>query len=304
MELKYLQTFQVVVQEGGFSKAADKLNYTQSTITFQMKELEQELGVRLFDKVGRRMVLSKAGEQFLPYAAEVLEALEKMQNFQADLSACTGSLRIGVAETLLCYKMLPVLREFHCRAPQARLFLRSMNCYSIRDELLQGSLDLGLFYDDVGGFGGNLLFLPLGAYPLALVAAPEVAAAYPDFYTPGQDLPLPFIIDEPDCIFRQIFEDYLQRKQIRLGHTIELWSIPTIKNLVIGGLGISFLPRFTVAEDLALGRLAEIPLDKSALRNQEIHAVCARHKNKWASPLMQLFMDLCSERLLAPASKL
>ena len=55
MELKYLQTFQVVVQEGGFSKAADKLNYTQSTITFQMKELEQELGVRLFDKVGRRI---------------------------------------------------------------------------------------------------------------------------------------------------------------------------------------------------------------------------------------------------------
>lgn len=295
MELKYLETFQRIVQEGGFAKAAASLNYTQSAITFQVAQLEQELGTQLFEKVGRRMVLTKAGEQLLPYVKGVLEALERMQNFQADLQECRGDLQIGLAETLLCYKMLPVLRDFHRRAPQARLFLRSMNCYSIRDELLHGSLDLGLFYDDVGAFGNNLLFLPLGAYPLVLVAAPEVAEAYPDFYTPGQDLPLPFIIDEPDCIFRQIFEDYLQRKQIRLGHTIELWSIPTIKNLVIGGLGISFLPRFTVQEELASGQLLEIELDKSMLATEQINAVCARHKNKWVSPLMQLFMDLCSQ---------
>ena len=63
---------------------------------------------------------------------------------------------------------------------------------------------------------------------------------FADFSTPDQTLPVPFIIDEPDCVFRQIFEEYLQRKEIRLDHTIELWSIPTIKNLVAGGLGISF----------------------------------------------------------------
>lgn len=297
MELKYLQTFQRVVQEGGFAKAAASLNYTQSAITFQIGQLEQELGAQLFEKVGRRMVLTKAGEQLCPYVDEVLGALEKMQNFQADLAACRGDLQIGLGETLLCYKMPVVLEEFHRRAPQARLFIRSMNCYTIRDELLQGILDLGLFYDNIGGYGSGLLTEPLGKYPLALVAAPEVRQAYPDFSTPDQALPIPFIIDEPDCIFRQIFEDYLQRKQIRLDHTIELWSIPTIKNLVIGGLGVSFLPRYTVENELTDGRLQEIELDKAALSTCDISAVCARHKNKWVSPLMQLFMDLCSEYL-------
>lgn len=298
MDLKYLRTFQTVVQEGGFTKAAERLNYTQSTITFQMSQLEQELGAALFEKIGRRMVLSQAGRQLVPYAAEVLAAVDKMQNFQADVAECQGDLHIGLGETLLCYKMPPVLQEFHQRAPRARLFLRSITCCEIRDELLRGSLDLGLFYEDIGGFGSSLQTIPLGVYPLALVAAPTVKEQFADFSTPDQTLPLPFIIDEPDCVFRQIFEEYLQRKQIRLDHTIELWSIPTIKNLVAGGLGFSFLPRFTVEEDLAAGRLAEIALDWSVLPAAELRAVCGLHKNKWVSPLMQLFIDLCRKHLL------
>ena len=76
MDLKNLRTFQTVVQEGGFNKAAEKLNYTQSTITFQINQLEQELGLRLFEKIGRRMVFPQAGQQLLPHAAEVLAAVD------------------------------------------------------------------------------------------------------------------------------------------------------------------------------------------------------------------------------------
>ena len=71
MELKYLNTFQTIVGEGSFSKAAEKLSYTQSTITFQIGQLEQALGAKLFEKLGRRMVLTKAGEQLLPYVRDV-----------------------------------------------------------------------------------------------------------------------------------------------------------------------------------------------------------------------------------------
>ena len=66
MDLKYLQTFAAIVEEGSFTKAARKLNYTQSTITFQMDQLERELSARLFEKVGRNMVLTKAGESLIP----------------------------------------------------------------------------------------------------------------------------------------------------------------------------------------------------------------------------------------------
>lgn len=292
MELKYLNTFKTIVNEGGFTKAAEKLNYTQSTITFQVSTLEQELGIKLFEKIGRKMVLSKAGERVLPYVEEVLSSVNKLQNFETDLQECQGDLRIGIGETLLCYKMPEVVKKFNERAPKARLFIRSMNCYEIRDELLNGTLDLGVFYEDVGGLGDNLVTNPIGKYPLTLVASSSVKSHHPDFVTSSRSIPVPFLINEQRCIFRQIFERYLGEKSIALDRTIELWSIPTIKNLVKSGLGVTFLPKFAVEEDLKNHELEEIMTD---ITGTEISAVCGHHKDKWISPLMQLFIDLCME---------
>ena len=101
MELKYLYTFQTIVEEGSFSKAAEKLNYTQSTITFQIGQLEQELSAKLFEKIGRRMVLTKAGEQLIPYVSDVLNSVERMHCFENDLSAYQGAVHIAVSYTHL-----------------------------------------------------------------------------------------------------------------------------------------------------------------------------------------------------------
>lgn len=291
MDLKYLNTFRTIVNEGSFSKAADRLSYTQSTITFQIGQLEQELGVPLFEKIGRKMQLTKAGKHFLPYADNVLESINKLQDFQTDLKEYQGDLHIGVGETLLCFKLPEIVREFSRKAPKARLFIRSMNCYEIRDELLNGTLDLGVFYEDIGGLGDNLITYSIGNYPLTLVASSEVKASYPDFITPCQTIPVPFLINEPRCIFRQMFERYLCEKSIALDRTIELWSIPTIKNLVKSGMGVSFLPGFSVEEELKSGELAEIATEISGTK---ISAVCCHHKNKWVSPPMQLFIELCT----------
>lgn len=296
MELKYLQTFRTIVNEGGFGKAAKKLNYTQSTITFQIGQLEQELSAKLFERIGRKMVLTKAGEQLIPYVDDVLNSADRLQNFERDLSSWKGDLRIGVAETLLSYKIAPILKVFHMKAPNARLFLQAMNCYDIRDELLVGTLDMGVFFNDVGGFGTSLEATPLRAYDMALVASPNTKKQFPDFITPNQNLPVSFIINEPNCIFRQIFEQYLREKSIRLDHTIELWSIQTIKQLVKNDVGITYLPRFTVEQDLADGVLAEIPTE---LSGTAITAVCGYHRNKWVSPLMKLFLELC-ETMIEP----
>lgn len=290
MELKYLNTFKVIVEEGGFTKAAERLNYTQSTITFQIGQLEQELSAKLFERIGRKMVLTKAGEQLIPYVEDVLNSVNRMKNFEEDLTSWKGDLRIGVGETLLSYKIPPILKTFHTKAPNARLFLRSMNCYDIRDELIAGTLDMGVFYNDIGGFGTNLETVPLTRYKMALVASPTVKEQFPDFITPDLRIPVSFIINEPNCIFRQIFEQYLREKSILLNHTIELWSVQTIKQLVLNDMGITYLPRFTVEHELRQGTLAEIPTE---LADTTITAVCGYHKNKWVSPLMKLFSELC-----------
>ncbi len=289
MEIKYLQTFLTIVEEGSFSKAAKKLNYTQSTITFQVNQLENEFSITLFEKIGRNMLLTEAGKQFIPYVKNVLNEIDKLYYFEKDLSEYQGELHIGVGETLLCYKIPDVIKEFHNIAPKTKLFLRSMNCYDIRDSILNGTLDLGIFYEDVGGLNSNIISHNIGCYDITLVCSPDMKKKYHDFITPNQNIPLVFIINETNCIFRQIFERYLQQKSITLSHTIELWSIPTIKNLVKNNIGISYLPKFTVQSELKSGELVEIDTN---ITHSNITAVCAYHKNKWLSPAMKLFIDI------------
>lgn len=292
MEFKYLETFKTIVLEGSFTKAANKLNYTQSTITFQMKQLEQELSIKIFEKIGRNMFLTKAGKDLIPYVDEALDSLNRLSSFSSDPLKLKGELHIEMGETLLCYKMAPILKKFHQLAPQAKIYLRSTNCYEILDKIKNGKTDMGVFYSNVCQSEEFLQSYQIGEYTMDLVAAPAVKEKYFDFITPNQHLDIPFIIDEPDCIFREIFENYLQSKNIFLDHTIELWSIPTIKNLVKNEVGISYLPTFTVQEDINNGELCKINTD---IEDQKLTAVCAHHKNKWVSPLMELFIDLVTD---------
>ncbi|MCD8090771.1 MAG: LysR family transcriptional regulator [Clostridiales bacterium] len=293
MELKYINTFKTIVETGSFTKTAEKLNYTQSTITFQIGQLEQEFSVKLFEKIGRNMMLTKAGEKFLPYADDVVKSAERLKDFGKDVKEYREELKIGCAESVLCYKLPEILRELHKRAPEARLLLQSMNCYDIRDGLICGDLDLGVFYKEAGGFGSSLTAYEICRSPLVLAASHEFKEGFSDFITEDRVLPHTFIINEKNCVFRQIFEDYLRKKSIVLEHTTELWSIPTIKNLVKNNMGFTYLPEFTLSEEVEKGELVEIPTEISGA---DITAVCAHHKNKWLSPLMKLFINLCQSR--------
>ena len=82
MEIKILHTFQTILRTGSFTGAARQLNYTPSTITFHVAQLEAAAGVQIFEKSGRRMILTKAGEALIPYVEEVLAAAKKLRNFQ------------------------------------------------------------------------------------------------------------------------------------------------------------------------------------------------------------------------------
>ncbi len=293
LELKYLETFKVIAQEGSFTAAAEKLNYTQSAITFQIDRLERELSVKLFEKVGRKMVLTAAGKALVPCVDEVFGAVERLRYVERDISECEGEIHIGVAETYLCYRLPKALKAFVEAAPRAKLFINSMNCYEIRNKLVSGELDMGIFYEDIGGIGTSLNVNKIQSCPIALVAAPATAERFSDFTTRNQRHSIPLIINEPNCIFRQIFEKYLNENGIILDHTIELGSIATIKNLVQSGVGVTFLPKFTVEEELKSGSLVEI---KTNVEHGELTVVCAYHKNKWLSPLMKRFAE-CVENI-------
>ena len=291
MELKNLRTFQAVVDRGSYQKAAEFLGYTQSTVTVQIQQLETELGVPLFQREGRRMVLTPIGEQALVQARELLLAADRLTAVGQASRSLTGTLRVDMAETLLCYQMQPVIRAFREQAPQVKLIIRSRNCFQIPENVRNGSCDLGVGYD-MEWKRETLAVEPLGEYEIILLAAPGFSS--PDFTTPGQRKPVSLITDEPDSAFRRCLESYLCQRDIFLDTTLELWSIETIKRCVMSDLGFTFLPRFAVREELASGTLVELPAPISGIR---FPVLCARHQKHWVTPAMELFLQLLREKL-------
>lgn len=291
MELKNLRTFQAVVDRGSYQRAAEALGYAQSTITAQIQQLEEELGVPLFQRAGRRMVLTQVGEQVLVQARELLRAADRLLQLGREGQGLSGSLRTDMAETLLCYQMQPVIQRFRRLAPRVRLIIQSRNCQQIAENVRSGACDLGVGYD-MDWCREALEVEQLGEYEVILLASPEFR--HPDFITSGQRKPVSLVTDEPDSIFRRRLEDYLRARDIILDHTLELWSIETIKRCVMSDLGFTYLPRFAAREELASGRLIELEAPISGVR---FPALCARRRDRWVSPAMELFMELLREEL-------
>ena len=291
MELKNLRTFQSVVDQGSYQKAAEYLGYTQSTVTVHIQQLEEELGVPLFQRVGRRMTLTQAGEQALAQTRELLLAAERLSQLGLERQAPSGTLRVDMAETLLCYKIQPVIQKFRKLAPQVRLIIRSRNCLDIAENVRSGACDLGVGYD-MDWSRDVLEVEPMGEYEVILLASSEFC--HPDFVTHNQRKPVSLVTDEPDSIFRRRLEEYLRARNITLDATLELWSIETIKRCVMSNLGFTYLPRFAAREELGRGLLLELEAPVSGVR---FPALCARHKRRWVTPAMELFMDLLRENL-------
>ena len=151
MELKSLYTVKKILETGSYQKAALALNYAQSTITFQMKKLESELGIKLFEKRGNKIRLTEAAAEILPLIDKVVLATDELLNSKNSHGELRGALKVAMPESLITYKLQGVLQKFKARAPQVRLSLQVRNCFDIYEQLLSGKIDLAIHYD-VGAY--------------------------------------------------------------------------------------------------------------------------------------------------------
>lgn len=291
MELKYLHTFKTISETGSFQKAAERLNYAQSTITLQMQLLEQELSVRLFERVGRRMELTQAGKGLLPYVDTVLSALWQVESYGKNEYGLAGTLSVAMPETLLSYQMPQVLKTFRKAAPAVRLSLQTSNCYEIREKVLNGTVDLGIHYD-VGGYGPSLIVEKLGSYDMVLVGSTELGSEEQDFISEGQRKDICLLTTDKNSLYHKIFDEYLRTSDITLNGEMELVSTEAVKRCVAGNVGVSYLPRFTVRHELEQKAMRELA---TGIPGRAIDAVCTYHRNKWVTPAMELFIRLLSQ---------
>lgn len=288
MNTKSLVTFKTILEVGSFQKAADKLGYTQSTVTFQIKQLEEELTLKLFEKIGRRMKLTQAGKDIMPYIDLILQGTEQIGNYGKSLSEISGSLKLAIPDSILIYNMQPFMQAFTHEAPNVQLVVNSIQSGEINQAVADGTADIGINCEK-DSYPDSVIHKKLGKYKAVLVASPFANNNLLDFITPHQRKPLSLICNEPDGYYQLDMDKYLSEKDILLNPPMKVQSIEAVKRCVMNNLGIAVVPTYSIGEELKNGSLMPI---KTELDKKTYDSFYIYHKNKWISPQMELALDL------------
>ena len=288
MNTKYLHTLKTILETGSFQKAAAKLNYTQSTVTFHIQQLEQELSIKLFEKIGRRMILTQVGRDILPHIENILHETEFISDYGNNMSGLSGTLCVGMPDFLLCYKMSPLIAEFQRQAPNVRLTIPALSCKDICEGVNSGNLDMGI-HCDIGNHNESVIEIPWSSYQPVLVASKKIPSTDTDFITPYQRKSVNLITSDSNSLHQLRLIKYLDKRQIVLDNNIDMGSLEAAKISVINNLGVAYFPDFTVEKEISDGTFVAI---NTELDNIPVPVVCAYHKNKWMKPAMELFKSL------------
>lgn len=284
-----LQVFYTVAKQLSFTKAAELLFMTQPAVTFQVKQLEEHLNTRLFERTHGKISLTPAGELAMHYAERILDINTEMEARMAELTGqMTGPLMIGASTTIAEYMLPRILGAFKAKHPQVQARLTVANSETIENKVNDHTLDVGLI--EAPSHHPNLTTHVCCDDELLLICAPDHPYAKLDKIAPRQLAETPYISREAGSGTREVIDQYLRDHGMPpedLNIVMELGSREAIKGAVEASLGVAIVSGSTIVKELKLGDLVAVPLD-APLRRQ-LTLVYAQEK--FRSKLLQSFLD-------------
>ena len=318
MELRNVKTFLAVAELGSFSRAAEKLGYSQSNISFQIRQLEEELGVALFERGGRSITITAPGRDFLFYANE-MAALSRQAaaavSCRNSFEQIAGSLRIGSVESLATSLLPELLADFRLSYPGVRLSVQTGSSRAGLAERVRNN-ELDLFFDlneksVLPDMKRELLRREEIVF-IAPAAAPEQPTSGRPQSTPAgrsqngsagerpkQKIPLAalakedFVLTESGEGYRPILDGLFAACDLAVVPVMEFGNPQTIIDLVARGAGLSFLPLFCAEEAVRSGRIAVLRPDAPRIYT---YSQLFYHKNKWLSPQLEALLAFVRRR--------
>ncbi len=258
LDLKSLETFVWVVRLGGFRKAAERLNTTQPAISARVSQLEDELGVSLFDRFGRRVAPTSHAFTLLDYAEKMLALRAELLTAMADRSAIRGTIRLGVAETMVHTWLATLIERLNHSYPALSLEVEVDTSPAMRDALLRHELDIAFLLR--GYTDSRFQVQPLCSYPLDWVASPDLPL-------PGEPVALTDLVRWPIITFSRTTQPYgvirdlfaqAGLSQVRIfGNS----SLATVSRMAKDGVGVSVIPPAIIARELQEGQLRRVRVD-------------------------------------------
>lgn len=293
MEVRQLKIFSVLAEELNFTRAAQRVNTVQSNVTAQIKSLEEELGIPLFDRVAKKVVLTEAGRRFLPYADRALAAMDQGQQAVRFGLEPAGPLRIGAPESVLTYRLPQVVQRFRRQYPRVELAFRPQPDEALSQWLDHGRLDMAIRMGE-DALPDRLTGVHLRVEPILLLSDPAHPLAAQSVVAPEDLAGQTLLLTESGCGYRLKLETALRQHNIRPGSILEFSSVEAIKHCVAAGMGIGLLPLIVVEADLKKGTLAELRWNGPPL---DVTTYIFWHKDRWMSPSMEAFLSVLTKAL-------
>jgi DNA-binding transcriptional LysR family regulator len=267
LDSRRLQQFCVLARTGSFTQTARELHLTQSGISHSMKALEHEAGCRLLDRLGKKVVLTQAGEQLLQHAEKILAEMDAARNSLGALGKWgRGRLRLGASTTACQHLIPPVLREFKESFPDHAISLEPGDTPQLVNGLLRQRIDLALTLEADREpqlefhplFTDELHFIVSALHPWALakrVQASEIAVQN-------------YILYSKQSFTFRLVEKFFRQEEVVLNTVIEAGSMEATKELVKLGLGISILAPWIARKEIEEGSLVALPLGRRKLQRR------------------------------------
>ena len=291
MDFRQLNTFLTIGKLQSFTSAANELGYAQSTITTQIKTLEDELGVKLFDRIGKNISLTHEGRKLLPYAKQMIKLSSDIKNVIFHEEKPSGTLTIGAAESLCVIRLPEILKEYRRLYPDVEVSLKFGSCADFRHFLKDSIIDVAFSLGRKIESDDFISEIEIDE-PMLLLAYPGHPLIGKESVFPSDIEDEPLILTETGCSYRAAFENILSEYNVKSNLVLETGSVQAIKQFTMSGLGITLLPKVSVEEEVKSGKL--IPLNWKGPDFGVISQVIY-HKDKWISPALSAFLKLAKD---------
>ncbi len=283
MDLKSIYTFLRVAELKSFTKVAQEMNYVQSTVSTQIRQLEEELGYPLFDRIGKRVSLTAPGTEFLEHAYRIIQAMQEASTLGKNAREVRGTLRVGVLESLLLGHMLQILPSFKDLYPNLDLQLKMGQTSELLLQLKQNQLDMVYLSADLNT-DPDLRCHYQRQEELIFVCSPEHPAAKQNKLSADDLLSYDFVVTEHSGICYGRLQQLAAQHHTQLHASIEVDSIVAITALVQKNMALAFLPKYSVEPQLKEKSLIRVDAD---LPPQLYYSQILCHKRRWISPFME-----------------
>lgn len=286
MELKNMKTFIYVAELGSFTKAAERLGFSQSTVSFQIKALEEELDVRLFERIHHTVKLTEEGREVLRYAHQMNKLTEEMQSRLRRGGAPVGHVRLAMADSL-CVLLRDSLHRFHEKHPGISLKIITAGTGEMFRLLEHNEVDL-VFTLDHHIF--NTKYVPVKEERINthFVAVPGHPLTRKEQVSVMELPAYPFLLTEQGMSYRRLFDEELSARSMEIQPILEMGNTETICRMVACGMGISFLPDYVTQKAVEEGRLARFSVEEFDI---VVWKQLFCHRDKWVSPQLHLVME-------------